>query len=125
MIKKTASSCLMCLDANNLHGWAMSQKPPVNGLERVEDLSQFKENFKNYDGDSNKGYFFEVDIEYPKNLHNLHSDLSFLPERNKIGKCNNLVYDLQHERLCCSHKVFKPSTKSWINNKKSAQSNSI
>ena len=46
MIKKTTSSCLMYLDANNLYGWAMSQKPPVNGLERVEDLSQFKENFK-------------------------------------------------------------------------------
>ena len=46
MIKKTTSSCLMYLDANNLYGWAMSQKPSVNGLERAEDLSQFKENFK-------------------------------------------------------------------------------
>ena len=36
----------MYLDANNLYGWAMSQKPSVNGLERAEDLSQFKENFK-------------------------------------------------------------------------------
>ena len=38
----------------------------------------FKEYFiKNYDEDSNKGYFLEVDVEYPKNLHNLHSDLPF------------------------------------------------
>ena len=30
--KKTTASCLMYLDANNLYGWEMSQKPPVNGL---------------------------------------------------------------------------------------------
>ena len=36
---------LICMDANNLYGWAMSQKLPVNGFEWVEDLSQFKEDF--------------------------------------------------------------------------------
>ena len=46
-------------------------KNVLNGFEWVEDLSQFKEDFiKNYDEDSNKGYFLEVDVEYPKNLHN-------------------------------------------------------
>ena len=45
----------------------MSLKLPVNGLEWVEDLSQFKEDFiKNYDENSDKGYFLEVDVEYPK-----------------------------------------------------------
>ena len=39
---------------------------------------------KNYDEDSNEGYIIEVDLEYPKNLHNLHSDLPFLPERMNI-----------------------------------------
>ena len=38
---------------------------------------------KNYDENSNEGYIFEVDIEYLKNLHNLHSDLPFLRERMK------------------------------------------
>ena len=81
------SSYLKYLDANNLYGWAMSQKPPVNGFQWVEELSQFKEGcVKNYDKDSNKGYFLEVDIEYPKNLLSLHSDLPFLPEKNKIKK---------------------------------------
>ena len=36
---------------------------------------------KSYDEDSNKGYIFEVDVEHPKNLHDLHSDLPFSSER--------------------------------------------
>ena len=43
---------------------------------------------KNYDEDSDKGYTLEVDVEYPKHLHDLHSDLTFLPEIMKINKCN-------------------------------------
>ena len=47
----------------------MSQKRPVNGFEQVEELSQLKEDFiTNYDEDSNKGYFLEVDVEYPKKI---------------------------------------------------------
>ena len=54
----------------------MSKKLPVNGFEWAEDLSRFKEDFiKNYDEDSNKGYFLEVDVKYPKILFNFHSDL--------------------------------------------------
>ena len=70
----------------------------------VEDLSQLKEDYrKNYDEDSNKGYFLKVDVEYPKNLHNLHSDLPFLPEKKKIGKCNNLVCDFHDKRNYVAH----------------------
>ena len=66
----------------------MSQKFPVNVFEWVEELSQFKEDFiKNHDENSNKGYFLEVDGEYPKNF-SLHIDLPFLPERIKL---NNLM----------------------------------
>ena len=51
----------------NLYGWAMSQKLPVNGFKWVENLSKFNEDFlKNYDENSDKGYFLEVDIDYPK-----------------------------------------------------------
>ena len=45
-------------------------------------ISKFNEDFiKNYDEDSDKGYILEVDVEYLKTLHDLHSDLPFLPEK--------------------------------------------
>ena len=80
--KDIISSYLMYLDANNLYGWAMSQKLPVNGFKWVEKsrLSRFNDIFiKNYNENSDKGYFLEVDIDYPKELFNLHKDLPFLP----------------------------------------------
>ena len=80
------------------------KKLPVDGFEWVEELSQFKEGFiKNYDEDSNKGYFLEVDVEYPKNLCSLHSDLPFLPERNKVVKCNKLVCNVHDKKNYVVH----------------------
>ena len=82
----------MYLDANNLYGWAMSQRLPVNGFEWTEQLSEFDKSFiKNYDENNDKGYILEVDVESLKNLFNLHCDLSFSPERKKIEKCKKLV----------------------------------
>ena len=54
--KSIKSSYLMYLDANNLYGWAMSQKLPVNGFKWENDLSRFNENFiKNYNENSDIG----------------------------------------------------------------------
>ena len=68
----------------------MSQKLPTNSFKWVEDLFQFNENFiKNYDENSDIGYFLEVDIDYPKELFNLHKDLPFLPKRKRLKKLKN------------------------------------
>ena len=73
----------------------MSERLLVNGFEWLEDLSKIDEDYiKNYDKDSDKEYILEVDVEYPKNLYDLHSDLPFLPERMNIDKCNKLVCNL-------------------------------
>ena len=86
------SSFLEYLDANNLYGWPMSEPLRVNDFEWMEDLSKIDENFiRNYDKDSDKGFILDVDVECPKNLHDLHSDLLFLPERMNVGECNKLA----------------------------------
>ena len=83
--RRKITSYLMYLDANNLYGWVMIQKLPVNGFKWAEDLSLFNESFiKNYVENSDLGYFLEVDVEYTKNLFNFHKDLPFLPVREKV-----------------------------------------
>ena len=91
--KNIESSYLAYLDANNLYGWAVSQKLPVYGFEWLEKsrLSRFNERFiKKYNENSDIGYFLEVDIDYPKDLFNLHKDFPFLPERKKLINVKNL-----------------------------------
>ena len=102
--KNIESLYLLYLDVNNLYGWVMSQKLPVNGFEWVKKLSKFDERFiKNYDENSDKGYFLEVVVKYPKNLFGLHSDLPFLPERKKIGKCNQLACNFHDKKNYVVH----------------------
>ena len=64
-VKRIISSYLMYLDANNLYGWAMSQKLSLNGFKWIKRLSKFDELFiKNCDENSGKGYILDVDVEY-------------------------------------------------------------
>ena len=45
----------------------------------------------------------EVDVKYPKKLRELYSDISFLPERKKIDKCNKLVCNLFNKKKYVAH----------------------
>ena len=59
----------------NLYGWAMSQKVPVNDFGWIKDTSRFNEDFiKSYNEESDEGYYFQVNDQYPENLHEFHND---------------------------------------------------
>ena len=94
----------MYLDANNLYGQAMPQKVPANGFKWVGKLSKFNERFiKSYNENSDKGYFFEVDVEYPKNLFNSQEDLPFLLERKKNRKVKKLICSIEDKEKYVIH----------------------
>ena len=80
------SKYLMYLDANNLYGWAMSQYLLYGSFKWLSneelnniDLGKYKEN-------SNDGLILEADLEYPKDLHELHNDYPLAPEKVKVSK---------------------------------------
>ena len=106
------SSYIQYLDANNLYGWAMSKKLPVNGFKWTDMLEtnalarndKINEEFiKNYNENNDKGYILEVDVKYPKRLHELHSDLPFLSERMEVNKCKKLVCNLFNKKKYVVH----------------------
>ena len=77
----------------------MSDSLPVDSFEWMEDLSKIDDDFiNNYGEKSDKRYMLEVDVEYLKSLHNLLSDLPFLPERIKADKCKKLVCNLYDKK---------------------------
>ena len=127
--KSIESSYPMHLDANNLYGWAMSQKVPVNGFKWVSDLSRFNEAFiKNYNENSNVGYFFEVDVEYLKNYLMLIKTYHFY-QKEKVEKLVCSIEDkgkyvihikalkqaLNNElKLKDVHRVIKFNQEAWL-----------
>ena len=85
-----------------IYGWAMSQKLPVNGFKWVNNTSEINEEFiKNYNEVNDREYFLEVDVKFPRKLHDLHSDLPFLSKRMKIDKCKKLfvIYAIKRNTL--------------------------
>ena len=75
----------------------------MNGFKWVNDISRIDKKFiKSYDV-SDKGYIFEVDVDYPSKLHKLHSDMPFSPERMKIDKTQKLVCNLHDKKKYVVH----------------------
>ena len=62
---------------------------------------------KNYNEESDKGYFLEVDEKYTEKLHELDNDLPFLSERMKIQKVKKLVTKLHNksEYVICARNL--------------------
>ena len=82
---KAPSKYIMYLDANNLYGWAMSQYLPTGGFKWMSEKKINKINLAKYDESCNKGLILEVDLEYPKELHNLHNDYPLGAEKVKVN----------------------------------------
>ena len=73
------STFITYLDKNNLYGWSMSECLPYGEfkwLENVDKLDVMLINEK-----SEIGYFLEIDLEYPNELHELHDDYPLAPEK--------------------------------------------
>ena len=62
-----------------------------------------EEFIKSYNENDIKGYICEVDVKYPKRLHELHSDLPFLSERMEVNKCKKLVFNLFNKKKYVAH----------------------
>ena len=91
---------LQYLDVNNLYGWAMSQPLPTGGFKWVDvNSNEISELATRTD----KGYILEVDVSYPKNLHDSHNDLPFMCERMEINGVEKLVSNLRDKKNCVIH----------------------
>ena len=87
--EKAPSKHITYLDANNLYGWAMSQYLPTGNLKWMTDKELSKTNLGKYELDSKEGLILEVDLEYPKELHDQHNDYPIAPEKVKVS--NNML----------------------------------
>ena len=83
--EKEPSKYLMYLDANNLYGWAMSQYLPNGSFKWLSDEELNKIDLGKYKEDSNDGLILEADLEYPKDLHELHNDYPLALEKVKVS----------------------------------------
>ena len=103
--KKEASKYLMYVDANNLYGWAMSQKLPIHSFDWLTD-KEIKNLFKVQVVQfwERTPCILEVDLEYPEELHDLHNDYPLCPER---VECNHgvkkLIPNLRHKNNYVVH----------------------
>lgn len=94
------SSFLIYLDCVNLYGFAMMKCLPMNNFRflKTEEFHIFK-NIKSISDNNDQGYILEVDLEYPMNIHDYHSDLPFAPEKYvpPSGNSKKLIANLHNK----------------------------
>ena len=106
-------SYLMYLDANNLYGWAMSERLPTGNFKWLENLPDTPKEIElflsKYTEDSDKGIILEVDLEYQKELHQLHNDYPCAPEKKIITDelLSDYARKIKEEQSVSSGKVPK------------------
>ena len=107
-----STNYLQYLDANNLYGWAMSQPLPTGEFKWVdiENLKggarELKRTINMTVRNSNNrgvGYVLEVDVKYPRELHDLHNDLPFMCEKIRVSGVEKLVPKLHDKKKYVIH----------------------
>ncbi|XP_050440004.1 uncharacterized protein LOC126845394 [Adelges cooleyi] len=128
-------SWILYQDVNNLYGWSLSQNMPHSGFQWLdEDPETSLRRLEDLDEKSPTGLVFEVDITYPKHLHDEHNELPFLPETkcppgSKIKKLlttfdkktNYVVHYLNLKQAIANglrvekvHRVLKFNQSAWL-----------
>ena len=89
--KTKPSNYIHYLDANNLYGLAMSQKLPIGKLKWTKKIPTEK-TVKEWSEIDDNAYILEVDLEYPKELHDEHADYPLAPENMNVTEnlCQNI-----------------------------------
>ena len=102
--KNKETNYLQYLDANNLYGWAMSQPLPTGEFRWINCDGFDPENLINVLSKKNKyGYLLEVDIKYPRELHNLHNDIPFMCDKMNINGVEKLIPNLYDKKKYIIH----------------------
>ena len=92
---KEPSKYITYLEANNLYGWGMSKPLPTHNFEWMNESEL--EAWKNH------ACILEVDLEYPRRLHDLHSDYPLAPEQVKVNKVDKLIPNLRDKKKYVIH----------------------
>ena len=89
------SKYIQYLDANNLYGWAMSKPLPTHGFKwmKTSELETWELH----------SCILEVDLEYPKELHDLHNDYLLAPEQIEVNKVEKLIPNLWNKKNYVIH----------------------
>ena len=83
----------------------MSQPLPTGGFHWVELRKDWgpKTIVEVLSAKKDRGYFLEVDVAYPKDLHDYHNDLQFMSAKMKINGVEKLVPNLYYKRKYVIH----------------------
>ena len=78
----------------NLYGYCMSFKLRCSNFRFIAEQDIF--DFPMVDLNSEKGYLLEVDLSYPPELHDAHSDLPLAPEHITVTpqRCPNITVQM-------------------------------
>ena len=96
---------LQYLDGNNLYGWVMSQPLPTGGFGWVELRKDWNPNkiVEELSAKKDHDYLLEVDVRYPKELHNYHNYLPFMCANMHINGVEKLVPNLYYKKKYIMH----------------------